>query len=93
MEYLDHRKYFPRGNKIWTNKNYGKNDNTPIPHYATPMDWLIKYQQKVEEVRQKSHKEGVVVGPDDDIISSENDLPIGEIIVGENMHVYNISIF
>lgn len=38
MECLDHRKYFPIGNKIQTIKNYGKNYNTPIPRCATLMD-------------------------------------------------------
>lgn len=85
------------------NKKYGKIDNTPIPCYPTPMDWLIKYQKKVG-VKKGSYEKGVVVIPNDEIIISKNDLPIGEIIVsknglpigeiiiGENMHVCNISI-
>jgi len=92
MEYTCHRKYFPIEIKIRTNKNYGKKYNTPIPCYAVHMDWLIKYQQKVEEVRKRAHDEGTIVGPDDEIIIGENDLPKGETIIDKNMHVYNILI-
>ena len=44
------------------------------------MNWIIKYHQCVENIRNRALDEGTTLWSGDEIILGKNDLPAGEIL-------------
>ena len=80
MEYLGHRKYLPVDHKFQNMKSQinGAIDHIETLKYASPYDWLEKYQESEEKCWIKAFEEGIAKDPKN-VIIQKDDLPEGKI--------------